>query len=201
MLPDFIIENSIGSLVAGIDEAGRGPLAGPVVAAAVMLPKHFSPDGINDSKKMTAKARLREYQRIVSTCHYAVGIVCVEEIEKLNILQATLLAMKKAADSLAIQADAFIVDGNVAPHITSAKVHTLIKGDSKSLCVASASIVAKVTRDTIMHDLHQIFPQYQWLKNYGYGTKQHYQAIEEHGLTIHHRPSFLKKYAARIAIK
>jgi len=190
--PDLELERNLAVTVAGIDEAGRGPLAGPVVAAAVIIPSEFNASGINDSKKLSSLQRDKLYCYITDKCIYGVGVASVSEIEEINILQASLLAMSRAAAVLRAEVGAFLVDGNKAPKIGDVPVHTVIKGDSKSISIAAASIVAKVTRDAIMLDLHNIFPHYLWNKNAGYGTKQHREAILKHGPCEHHRMSFLK---------
>lgn len=191
LYPNLELERNIGGIVAGVDEAGRGPLAGPVVAAAVIIPDGFDASGIDDSKKLTALQRSKLYGYITEKCTYGVGVVEVAEIEEVNILQASLLAMQKA--SFALPAQAFLVDGNKAPKIGDAVVQAIVKGDSKSISIAAASIVAKVTRDLLMLELHQLFPQYLWNKNFGYGTQQHRDAILQYGPCVHHRMSFLKK--------
>lgn len=191
-IPTLELERDIAGIVAGIDEAGRGPLAGPVVAAAVVIPNKFHTFGINDSKKLNHAQRNELFHHIIEHCPYGVGIASVEEIDELNILQSTLLAMQKAALALPTEVDCFLVDGNTAPKINNSRVYTVIKGDSKSTSIAAASIVAKVTRDIIMEELHQQFPQYCWDENYGYATKKHREAILTHGPCLHHRKLFIR---------
>jgi ribonuclease HII len=175
-------------IIVGIDEAGRGPLAGPVVAAAVIMPHNLI--GIADSKKISAKKREILFKEIIKIGQVAVGIATVEEIDKINILQATMLAMQRAYENLNIKADIVLIDGNKAPKLICNDVQTIIDGDNLIEVISAASIIAKVTRDHIMQDLDQIFPEYLWHKNAGYGTKEHIEAIQKHGVTIHHRQSF-----------
>jgi ribonuclease HII len=187
-MPDLSLEQNIAGLVAGVDEAGRGPWAGPVVAAAVILNSNI-PDGINDSKKLSAKKREFLFDAIQNNASVAVGIVGVEVIDEINILNATKKAMLEAVTSLAIKPDHALIDGNqnlILPCPSS----TVIKGDSISLSIAAASIIAKVTRDRIMTNLHKKFPHYGWDSNSGYGTKQHITALDIHGVTEHHRKSY-----------
>lgn len=178
--------------IAGIDEAGRGPLAGPVVAAAVILP--MTPAlwqaNLNDSKKLTAAAREQLYHHIMTEACVGIGIVDVDDIDHLNILGATMLAMVRAAAALKPQADWHLIDGNRCPDALRAQASTIVKGDSKSQSIAAASIIAKVTRDRIMGDLHRLFPVFGWHKNQGYPTKQHRDALMLHGPAPHHRQSF-----------
>ena len=179
--------------ICGIDEVGRGPLAGPVVAAAVVL--HRDPKNpplwqqIHDSKKLTALRRADLYARIYDAADVSIALCTVAEIDTINILQASLLAMKKACEALPVMPDCALIDGNKAPKLSCA-TRTIVKGDSKSLSIAAASIVAKHYRDEIMKKLGDEFPQYLWHKNAGYGTAAHLQALEIHGVTPHHRRSF-----------
>lgn len=175
--------------MAGIDEAGRGPWAGPVVAAAVVLDRNNIPGGINDSKKLSKKKRNELFEQIQQVAHVGIGIADVAIIDKHNILGATKLAMADAMKTLAVRADCALVDGNSLPALPC-KAKTVIKGDSISLSIAAASIIAKVTRDRIMDNLHKQFPEYGWNKNSGYGTKSHIEALHKHGITAHHRRSF-----------
>ena len=196
-MPDFSLENSLCErgyeLVCGVDEAGRGSLAGPVCAAAVILPRGCVIDGLDDSKKLTEKKRERLYGLIIDNAvSYSVAFGSVEEIEKLNILQATFLAMTRAVNGLKIQPDFVLVDGNRKPPEILLPCDTVIKGDTKSYSVAAASILAKVTRDRLLYDYDREYPQYGFAKHKGYGTKAHYQAIAQYGITPVHRPSFLK---------
>jgi ribonuclease HII len=181
------------NLLAGIDEAGRGPLAGPVVAAAVIFKKDTFIEGVNDSKKITSKQRevLSELIKKQSLS-YAFGIVNHKTIDRINILQATLKAMKTAFNKLDENVDLILIDGNKS-FVSSVPIKTIIKGDSKSFSIAAASILAKVKRDEIMRKASLKFPQYFWETNKGYGTKQHIEAIKKHGYTQLHRISFLTK--------
>lgn len=188
-LPSFAIEDSSDGIVIGVDEVGRGPLAGPVVAAAVLLDRENYPEGINDSKKLSKIKRQKIFDDLHKTAKIGVGIVSSEEIDKINILQASLLAMKIAVENLDFTPDMVLVDGNKLPDLPY-QMLPIIKGDGKSLSIAAASIIAKVTRDEIMTDLALEFPHFMWQNNSGYGTKQHLQAIEKHGITDHHRKSF-----------
>jgi len=180
--------------VAGIDEAGRGPLAGPVVACAVILPHGVIIEGVNDSKKISAKRRekLAEIIRELAIC-YAFGIVESYDIDKINILQATLKAMKSAVNNLEINPEVALVDGNTLPEL-SCKVTCIVGGDSASHLVATASILAKVERDKIMLELHKQYPQYGFDTHKGYGTVAHRKAMKEHGLCPQHRESFFHGY-------
>lgn len=187
--PDFSIESTYSGIVCGIDEAGRGPWAGPVVAAAAILDRRRFPEGLNDSKKLSAVKRERLYTQILEQAKIGVGIATVEEIDRLNILGATMLAMQRAYEELDIPSDIALIDGNRAP-LLSCKTQTIIGGDAKSFSIAAASIVAKVTRDHIMQELAHEFPHFGWEKNAGYGTATHQKALAEHGVTIHHRKSF-----------
>lgn len=195
-MPDFNIENEIKkngySFVCGVDEAGRGPLAGPVCAAAVILPEGIEIAGLNDSKKLTEKRREALFAEITKNAvAYAVGFADIKEIEELNILNATFLAMKRAVEGLNIPADFAIIDGNRLPNLTIPAL-AVVKGDSKSMSVAAASVIAKVTRDRLLAEYDQQYPQYGFAKHKGYGTKLHYEAIKEHGICEVHRKSFLK---------
>lgn len=180
-------------VVCGIDEAGRGPLAGPVYAAAVILKKGQTIEGVNDSKKLSEKKREALYNKIIDEClAYAIGVADEKEIDEINILQATFLAMKRAVDGLSIKPDCALVDGNQIPPL-DCSVSTIIKGDSKSESIAAASILAKVERDRYMLKMAQKYPQYCFEKHKGYGTKLHYEMIEKYGICDIHRKSFLKK--------
>lgn len=191
-MPNFEIEKSFKpKIVAGVDEAGRGPWAGPVVAAAVIFEDESKiPSGINDSKKISKKKRDELFEYITKSAIYGVGIVGAEEIDSMNILAATKLAMQKALDSLSKSPQVVLVDGNQKIIYKNAKVITIVQGDSKSISIAAASIIAKVTRDKIMEQLHQEFPYYNWAKNAGYGTADHIKALAENGITEHHRKSY-----------
>ncbi len=179
------------SCVCGIDEAGRGPLAGPVVAAAVILPLRYELPGLTDSKQLSARQRARLYEQLMHcpVVRKAVAQASVEEIDRLNILRATHLAMARAAQSLSPRPDFCLIDGLPVPGFPIAS-RSLVKGDGRCLSIAAASVLAKVTRDRIMCKLHEEFPQYGWIHNAGYGTAQHLRAINEYGVTPHHRRSF-----------
>ena len=183
----------MGGRVAGIDEAGRGPWAGPVVAAAVVLNQSKMPDelrfGIKDSKVISSAKRERLFSLLRLYAEIGVGRAEVTEIDETNILSATFMAMKRALQALSISVDFALVDGNQAPNLPC-KVETVVKGDSRSLSIAAASIVAKVHRDREMAMLAKTFPGYGWEKNAGYGTKEHREALERIGVTPHHRKTF-----------
>jgi ribonuclease HII len=195
-MPNFDLEKPhLPKIVAGVDEAGRGPWAGPVVAAAVFFDDESKiPAGINDSKKLSKKKREAIFDLLTKNAKYGVGIVGAEEIDSLNILAATKLAMQKALDNLAanfnIVPQVILVDGNQKIIYKNTEIITVVQGDSKSLSIAAASIIAKVTRDNIMEKLHAEFPQYNWAKNSGYGTADHIKALAENGITEHHRKSY-----------
>ena len=176
--------------VAGVDEAGRGPLAGPVTAAAVVLDANALPSGINDSKKLGPKSRVRLLKEIMACASVSVAHASVEEIDKLNILHASLLAMERAVAGLRRTPCHVLIDGNVVPRCLGCDATALVKGDARSLSIAAASILAKVTRDRIMEDLAREFPGYGWERNAGYPTKAHREALADLGVTPHHRRSF-----------
>lgn len=176
--------------VCGIDEVGRGPWAGPVVASAVILDLAVAPKGLNDSKKLSAKRREALYEALQDTAEIGVGIASVTEIDQVNILVASHIAMQRAVADLP-RAPAFaLIDGNRIPTGFPCPAWTLVKGDSRSVSIAAASIVAKVVRDRIMEELAQTFPGYGWETNAGYGVKAHREALETLGVTPHHRRSF-----------
>ena len=187
--PTFDIEDSIPGVIAGIDEAGRGPWAGPVVAAAVVLDREIMPEGLKDSKKLSEKKRTELAAALWETSSIGVGVASVEEIDRLNILQATLLAMSRAAANLPLRPEACIVDGTIKPKLR-APAYTVVKGDAKSFSIAAASIIAKTTRDRMMRELAREFPHYAWEKNKGYGAPAHRAGLQSHGVTPHHRRSF-----------
>lgn len=194
-MPDYVLEARMreyaGGLVAGVDEAGRGPFAGPVVAAAVILNPDNVPDGIDDSKKVPEAKRERLYDEILAAAvAVGVGEACVAEIEEVNILQATFLAMARAVAALDPKPAHALIDGRDAPPM-ACPCSAVVKGDGKSLSIAAASIIAKVTRDRIMRRLDAAFPGYGWAKNKGYGTAAHRKAIAQLGVTVHHRRSFI----------
>ena len=215
IMPNFDLEISCGkTVVAGVDEAGRGPLCGPVVAAAVVIPAQADKESkseaigsnevairlprsaaseihctkITDSKKLSHAQRIRAFDWIMQNCSVGIGQCSPAEIDELNILQATMLAMKRSIDALPIMPEFVLVDGNRLPDGVVGTA--IVKGDSKSLSIAAASIVAKVTRDKIMRELHAAHPEYGWDKNSGYPTKSHCAAILKYGITKHHRRSF-----------
>jgi ribonuclease HII len=182
--------------ICGIDEVGRGPLAGPVVACAIILPKDFDVLGIDDSKKLSEKKRNELYDKIISNCRsFGIGIVDNYIIDEINILNATKLAMKIAIESMNILPDHLLID---ALKLEDVKIPTtsIIRGDSLSVSIAAASIVAKVTRDKMMQEFHLQFPNYSFDTNKGYGTEAHYLGINEHGTCEIHRKTFLKGYFA-----
>ena len=177
--------------VCGIDEAGRGPLAGPVVAAAVILPEGYELPGLNDSKKLTAKKREQLYSALMADerVQKCIAQATVQEIDELNILRATHLAMRRAAEGLPDGADFCLIDGLAVPGFPLPS-QNIVKGDARCLSIAAASILAKVWRDHYMQELHQKFPAYGFDRHAGYGTKTHMKAIHDHGVTIHHRRTF-----------
>ncbi len=180
------------SVICGVDEAGRGPLAGPVYAAAVILPPECAIEGLDDSKKISEKKREALFDVIIEKAvAYCVASANVDEIEKFNILNATFIAMRRAVDGLKNRPDLALVDGNRAPSL-ECDVRTIVKGDSKSASISAASILAKVSRDRYMLELDKKVPQYCFAKHKGYGTKLHYEKIREFGVSEYHRPSFLK---------
>ena len=182
------------SVVCGVDEAGRGPLAGPVCAAAVILPPHTQIPGLNDSKKLTDKRR-RELMPVIKEQALAYGIAFAthEEIDEINILQATYLAMERALAQLAVKPDIALIDGNRAKDF-GLPVKTVVHGDSLSASIAAASVLAKVTRDDLMMQMAEEYPQYGFEIHKGYGTKAHYEALTAHGPSPIHRMTFLKKF-------
>ena len=194
MFPNFKIEQDLirngCSIIAGVDEVGRGPLAGPVTAAAVILDPLNIPDHLNDSKVLSSKKREKLFEELKSSSTFAVAHVSPQEIDKLNILQASLLAMVNAVSNLKVKPNHILIDGNKVPDRLVGRATAIVKGDRKVLSIAAASIIAKVTRDKLMHDLGSEFPVYGWAKNAGYPTKCHMNAIVKYGVTPHHRRSF-----------
>ena len=192
--PDFSFEQQAVQrglrYVAGVDEVGRGPLAGPVTAAAVILDPDQIPLGLNDSKKLSVKRRIIIEADICRMAEVSVAHATVDEIDALNILRASHLAMRRAIDGLARRPDHLLVDGNMIPRGLTLSAEALVKGDARSLSIAAASIVAKVARDRIMCKLAADFPGYDWDRNAGYPTKSHKQALVRLGVTPHHRVSF-----------
>lgn len=180
--------------VCGVDEAGRGPLAGPVCAAAVILPEGLYIEGVNDSKKLSPKKRDALYDIIKEKAlAYGIAFASREEIDEINILQATFLAMQRAVSQLSVTPDLIMVDGNRLPPLLPCEGRTLIGGDGLSLSIACASILAKVTRDRLMTELSEKYPEYNFAKHKGYGTKEHIEALRAHGMCPEHRRSFLTK--------
>lgn len=192
--PDYEFEKASlkggAFFVAGVDEVGRGPLCGPVTAAAVILDPENIPEGLNDSKKMTAKKRDALFDVILSSSTCCIAHASVEEIDEINILRASHLAMERAIAGLSVKADHALIDGNMIPKGLTIPAQSVVKGDGRSLSIAAASIIAKVERDRIMGELSIEFPGYGWEKNAGYGTKQHLEALGRLGVTPHHRRSF-----------
>ncbi|MDR2077677.1 MAG: ribonuclease HII [Rickettsiales bacterium] len=202
-MPSFDIENSLGGTVAGIDEAGRGPLCGPVYAACVVLDRSNYPENLDDSKVIPESRREKIFEDILeferkNLLFYGVGIVDALEIDKINILNATGVAMAKAYKNLVDQCrfkiDTVIVDGNFVPKIDASAL-AIVRGDKKSYSIACASIIAKVMRDRELRSMHNKYPQYNWIKNKGYGTEEHMEAIKKYGLLEnYHRKSFCRKF-------
>lgn len=195
-MPDYTVENEISAqgykFICGVDEAGRGPLAGPVCAATVILKPDTEIKDLNDSKKLTEAKRESLYEIICENAiSFAVAFSTVEEIESLNILNATFVAMERAVSKLNIPADFAIIDGNRLPDL-SIPALAVVKGDSKSMSVAAASVLAKVTRDRLMLEYDKKYSNYGFAAHKGYGTKAHYEAINKYGITEIHRKSFLK---------
>lgn len=196
-MPDYEYEKAAVSsgfnTICGVDEAGRGPLAGPVCAAAVILPEDTVIEGLDDSKKLSEKKRERLYDEIIERAvAYCVAYGTLEEIESVNILEATFIAMNRAIDGLEVKPDFAIIDGNRVPKGIKIPCATLVKGDSKSMSVAAASILAKVTRDRLMLTYDEKYPQYNFKKHKGYGTKEHTELLKQYGPSPIHRLSFLK---------
>ena len=179
--------------ICGVDEAGRGPLAGPVCAAAVILPKGHIIDGVNDSKKLTEKKREKLFDVIIDECvSYSIAFATVEEIEELNILNATMLAMQRAVEGLDVKADYAMIDGNRLPPL-NIPAECIVKGDANSMSIAAASILAKVARDRLCLKYDELYPEYGFAKHKGNGTKLHREMILKYGPCEIHRKSFLKK--------
>ncbi len=189
MPPSFRFERDHPEPTVGVDEAGRGPLAGPVVAAAVILDRRRVPHGIDDSKKLCAESREALYTRITRVAGWGVGIVDVEEIDRLNIYHATMLAMSRAVDALGIEPGMVLVDGNALPKWRH-PARAIVSGDALCRSIAAASIVAKVTRDRMMIAHDATYPGYGWRQNKGYGTAEHREALGRLGVTPLHRRSF-----------
>ena len=196
---DYLYEqNAVNAgykVVCGIDEAGRGPLAGPVHAAAVILPVGLEIEGLNDSKKLSEKKREQLFDVICEKAiDYSIGVATEKEIDEINILNATFLAMHRAVEGLKIKPDYALIDGNQYPKIPFVAEETVVKGDAKSMSIAAASILAKVSRDRFMLEKAKEYPEYCFEKHKGYGTKVHYEAIKEFGPSPIHRLTFLKKF-------
>ena len=196
-MPDYKYEARAAAkgftAVCGVDEAGRGPLAGPVCAAAVILPQGLVIEGLNDSKKLSEKKREMLYDKVTENAlAWSVAFASEAEIDEINILQATFLAMKRAVEGLPVKADYALIDGNRMPPL-EINGETVIKGDSLSMSIAAASIIAKVTRDRLMLEIDKEYPQYLFSQHKGYGTALHYEMLEKHGISPVHRRSFLKK--------
>lgn len=184
-------------LLCGVDEAGRGPLAGPVFAAAVILPRGTVIDGLNDSKKLTESKREFLYHQIINTAvSYGIAYATETEIDEYNILQATFLAMRRAVDQLETKPGYILIDGNRMPLLPSS-AECVIKGDAKSACIAAASILAKVSRDRLLYELDKQYPQYCFGQHKGYPTALHYEMITQHGVSPVHRKSFLKNLSEK----
>jgi ribonuclease HII len=200
-MPDFAIEDDCRGVVCGVDEVGRGPLAGPVVAAAVIIDRAcFSAElreNLNDSKLLRRDMREVCYRALASCARIGIGAASVREIDRINILRASLLAMSRAVAALGVRPDIALVDGNMAPPL-SCPVKTVVGGDGRSFSIAAASVVAKVTRDRIMRALAQRHPSYAWDSNVGYSTRAHFAAIAAAGVTVHHRRSFA---SVRLAVE
>ena len=196
-MPDYEFEKAAAlsgfSCICGVDEAGRGPLAGPVCAAAVILPEGAVIEGLDDSKKLTEKKRERLYDIIKQTAvAYSVAYGTLEEIETVNILEATYLAMNRAIEGLTVKPDFALIDGNRVPRGIKIPCETVVKGDSRSMSIAAASVLAKVTRDRLMLEYDKKYPEYNFKKHKGYGTKEHTELIKQYGPCEIHRLSFLK---------
>jgi len=186
------------SVIVGIDEAGRGPLAGPVVASAVILPKKAIIFGVDDSKKVSEKKREVLYAEIYEVAEdIGIGIVDCKTIDEINILNATFLAMRRAIENMSVKPDLCLVDGNLHIKNLELRQQPIVKGDSKSISISAASIVAKVTRDRLMRQYDELYPEYDFKNNKGYGTKKHTQALLEYGISPIHRASFLSKILCR----
>lgn len=201
-MPDYSIENYIKlkgyKTVAGVDEAGRGPLAGPVCAAAVILPENCEIEGLNDSKKLSEKKREALYDIIIEKAiSYDIQLVDNNVIDEINILQATMLAMTNAVNGLKVKPQFVIIDGNKVPERLQIPADCVVKGDAKSMSIAAASILAKVTRDRLMLELDKKYPEYDFARHKGYGTKLHQEKLLEYGPCEIHRKTFIGKILAK----
>jgi len=194
MTPDYSFETAARAKgytrIAGVDEVGRGPLAGPVTAAAVVLDPARIPEGLNDSKKLSFKKRELLYAQILEVADVSIAHASVEEIDEHNILRASHIAMMRAVDGLESPPDYCLIDGNLVPRETTLPSEAVVKGDARSVSISAASIMAKVCRDYVMLSLAQQHPGYGWETNMGYGSKSHMSALQELGVTPHHRRSF-----------
>jgi ribonuclease HII len=202
-MPDFMFENEYDGIVIGVDEVGRGPLAGPVVASAVYIPPenrgHPVWRDVQDSKKISAIRRDILFSVIQGQCIYGIASASVDEIDNINILQATFLAMRRAIEQMKLNNPYVLIDGNRLPKNWPWDSRAIIKGDTKSVSIAAASILAKVTRDRLMVELANAHPEYGWDNNAGYGTPEHLSALSAHGITPHHRQSFAPVKALKTA--
>lgn len=201
-MPDYDLEQQLKNkgfnLVAGVDEAGRGPLAGPVCAAAVILPLDCEIDGLNDSKKLSEKKREALFDVIIEKAvAYGIQLVDHKTIDEINILNATMLAMTNAVNNLKTKPDFVIIDGNRLPSQLEIPAKAVVKGDAKSMSIAAASILAKVTRDRLMLELADKYPEYEFTRHKGYGTKLHQEKLREFGPCEIHRKTFIKKILER----
>ena len=199
---EYSIENQLNEagyeIVCGIDEAGRGPLCGPVVAAACILPMGLVIDGLNDSKKLTEKKREAIFEEITKNAvAYSIALATVEEINETNILEATLLAMRRSVEGLPVRPDYLIIDGNICRGF-DIPARAVVKGDATSPNIAAASILAKVTRDRMCYELDRQYPEYGIAKHKGYGTAAHYKALEEHGVPPIYRTKFLRSFYEKL---
>lgn len=199
---EYLIENQLNEagyeIVCGIDEAGRGPLCGPVVAAACILPMGLVIDGLNDSKKLTEKKREAIFEEITKNAvAYSIALATVDEINETNILEATLLAMRRAVEGLPVRPDYLIIDGNICRGF-DIPARAVVKGDATSPSIAAASILAKVTRDRMCYELDRQYPEYGIAKHKGYGTAAHYKALEEHGVPPIYRTKFLRSFYEKL---
>ena len=201
-MPDYSIENDIKlkgyEVVAGVDEAGRGPLAGPVCAAAVILPENCEIEGLNDSKKLSEKKREALYDVIIEKAiSYDIQLIDNNVIDEINILQATMLAMTNAVNGLKVKPQFAIIDGNKVPEQLQIPADCVVKGDAKSMSIAAASILAKVTRDRLMSELDKKYPEYEFARHKGYGTKLHQEKLLEYGPCEIHRRTFIGKILSK----
>lgn len=193
-IEEKLYQNGV-NLICGIDEAGRGPLAGPVVVASVVLPKDSMIEGVNDSKKISEKKREKVYERIIEEAiSYGIGIIEQEEIDQINILNATKKGLTNSLEELSVKPDIILVDALTKIDTLGIPYQSIIKGDAKSYSIAAASIIAKVTRDRIMRQWDEVYPVYGFAGHKGYGTAKHIQAIKENGICPLHRRSFVKNF-------